>query len=306
MSDECIHGFEDGLCASCFPKPVPEVVAPAPAAAPKRRTRLAPSSLREPVSTAGATSLRTTTTSTTTTTAPRVQPATRPAGGSKQPPFNAGQQRLYHVTHIRNLEGILADGAIFADESMGWSGDPAVDITAEQYREDRRKTELAGVPDGTVSQFVPFALTPHALLWERIRSGEPDYRLSGDALASAINDFVVLVTTVDAVSSAVDASDAAERSIIVTDGDAARVLTRIAANKVSAHRMVQRLVNDEDQTALIEGEVLVPDNVPFERILVIGVGTVNVRETVKRMVAAAGHKTKVAAYTPWFQPGAEG
>ena len=40
---------------------------------------------------------------------------------------------------------------------------------------------------------------------------------------------------------------------------------------------------------------------PFDRVTVIGVATVNVREHVKRLVAGAGHRTKVAAYTPWFQ-----
>ncbi|MGG7466103.1 DarT ssDNA thymidine ADP-ribosyltransferase family protein [Plantibacter sp. YIM 135347] len=290
MSDECIHGFEGKLCASCFPKTSPAISTPAPVTT---TTRRAPRS-----SLMGTTSLR----------EPKAQtpPAVRAPVATKLPRVDVGKQRLYHVTHIRNLVGILESGRVFADRSDAWTDEPAVDISSDAQRERRRTTDVAGVPDTTVSHFVPFFLSPDASLWERVRSKEFDERLSAEATDSVVNDYVVLVTTVQAATaSAQNDSTFGVTGVVVTDGDAAGALTRVASNQESAERMIQRLVSDDDTTALLAAEVLVLDSLPFDDVLVIGVGTVNVRETVKRMVADAGHRTKVAAYTPWFQPGTD-
>ncbi|TAL41585.1 MAG: hypothetical protein EPN91_10215 [Salinibacterium sp.] len=83
---ECIHGLDEGLCDICYPKARPEPrgsVSARPkvrAATPKTSSRLAPSA--KPVSTA--------------------------------------DRRLYRMTAIDDLEGILARGVI--DDSAGVSG----------------------------------------------------------------------------------------------------------------------------------------------------------------------------------------
>lgn len=77
MADECIHGFEAGLCDICYPRTPVE---------PPRRTGTA----RTP----GARTLRAT--------------ASAPAA----PPFAFATHRFLHVTHLDNLAAILADGAL--------------------------------------------------------------------------------------------------------------------------------------------------------------------------------------------------
>ncbi len=290
MSDECKHGFDNGLCATCFPPPPREVpVAEAPA--PKvRRSTVAPS-LREPAPTRVRAAATTKT-------------ATRAAAAL--PVVRVGEQRLYHVTHIRNLERILETGSILPVASAALPDGPVVDIAAPSHRDARRTMVLAGTDGLTPADFVPFFLTPDADLWAGIRAGEGDIRLSADALASAVNDYVVLVTTIDGASVHPGEFDAdtgrpSRARVVVADGDASHVLTSIGANAMTADRMVQRFATDEDPGALRRAEVLIEDAVPFDRVTVIGVATVNVREHVKRLVAAAGLRTKVAAYTPWFQ-----
>lgn len=290
MSDECKHGFDNGLCATCFPPPpreVPVQEAPAPRV---RRSTVAPS-LREPAPTR----IRTAATAKTAAKAAAALPVVR-----------VGDQRLYHVTHIRNLERILETGSILPVASAELADGPTVDIAAPSHREARRTAVIAGTDELTPADFVPFFLTPDADLWAGIRAGEGDVRLSADALGSAVNDYVVLVTTIDGASVHPGEFDAdtgrpSRGRVVVADGDASHVLTSIGANPMTADRMVQRFATDEDPSALRRAEVLVADAVPFDRITVIGVATVNVRETVKRLVAAAGRRTKVAAYTPWFQ-----
>ena len=265
MSDECKHGFEQGFCDTCFPKPAPVVEA------------------KEPVKRVGRARAAVRTPGTARVTAP----------AAKLPPFNAGELRLYHVTHISNLPGILETGSLLADAAT-----PVVDISSPENRDARKTVFVAGQQDSPVAAFVPFFLSPDASLWRSIRSGKPDARLSKDVAALAVNDFVVLVTTIAAAS--ID-DDSALSNVVVADGDAAGSLTPFAANAASAVRMLRKLRTDEETEALLEAEVLVADRVPVEKIALIGVANVVVRETVKRMLADTPYATKVAAYTPWFE-----
>ncbi|MET0479958.1 MAG: DarT ssDNA thymidine ADP-ribosyltransferase family protein [Mycetocola sp.] len=265
MSDECKHGFEPGFCDTCFPKAafVPEVKEPAKRAS---RTRV-----------------------------PSRTPGTPKAGpvSATLPTFDAAGQRLYHVTHISNLPEILSTGSLLADAAT-----PVTDISSAENREARRTVFVAGQEASPVSAFVPFFLSPDAMLWQSIRSGKPDSRLSRDVPALSVNDFVVLVTTIGAVS--VEGVGALA-NVVVADGDAAGSLTPFAANSASAVRMLRKLRAEEEYESLLEAEVLVADEVPVEKIALIGVANVTVRETVKRMLAPTPYSTKVAAYTPWFQ-----
>jgi hypothetical protein len=265
VSDECKHGFERGFCDTCFPKAefVPEVKEPA-----KRVGRT-----RAPARTPGT---------------PKVAPVS-----TRLPAFDAAELRLYHVTHISNLPEILSTGSLLADAAT-----PVVDISSAENREARKTVFVAGQQDSPVSAFVPFFLSPDAMLWQSIRSGKSDARLAADVPALSVNDFVVLVTTIGAVS--VDGVGALS-NVVVADGDAAGSLTPFAANSASAVRMLRKLRAADEADALLEAEVLVADEVPVDKIALIGVANVVVREAVKRMLAPTPYATKVAAYTPWFE-----
>ncbi|MCP2031026.1 hypothetical protein L1277_001117 [Okibacterium sp. HSC-33S16] len=266
MSDECKHGFENGACATCFPSapPVPKVVE-APKRAPRPRT----------------TSLR-----------------TAPAAGSKAAAVSAvdvSEQRIYHVTHISNLEKILSSGVLLAD---ALSAEPAVDISTPENRDARRSTLVSKAGTATVADYVPFFLSPNASLWASLRSDAADPRLSREARDTAVNDYVVLVSSIKNVR---DTSEPGYSNIVVTDGDAAGPVTRLESTKESAERMLRKLRADEESDALLESEVLVETSLPFHAISVIGVATVSVRESVKQMLESSPYKAKVAAHPPWFQ-----
>ena len=85
VSDECIHGFVDGLCATCNPKPVPETVS---ASRPAARSRVA----APPRATVR--SLRA---------AARIPVGSVPADALLE-------QRIYHLTHLRQSGGHCRTG----------------------------------------------------------------------------------------------------------------------------------------------------------------------------------------------------
>lgn len=261
MSDECIHGFDDGLCAICFPKATPE---PQAKPAPVRRT-------------AGS--------------AAAARPVSRTAGASKSKPVQVGAQRLYHVTHIKNLPAIFHEGALLPDAGAQ-TAHPEVDVSSTVGRGTRRSVEVAGRP---VAEFVPFFLSPHARVWDSLRSREGDPRLAGDASHYAPAEFVILVAGV-AAALATGGDETA-----VADRDAALPLTRFGTGRQGVERMLHSLLGGDDDGALLDAEFLVADAFPISSVALIGVSDEKVRDVVKRHLADAGMSTKVAVYPPWFR-----
>ena len=277
MSDECIHGLADGLCASCFPKAAPE---------PSTATRVTKPRASRAREAATPTALR----SAPVTTAPSIKAvrSTTTSGG------NVAEQRIYHVTHITNLPAILNSGALLAEANEARDTNPVLDIASTGYRETRRGVVVTGAePERSVAEFVPFFLSPDSLLWDNIRSHEADPRLAPTAADWVSFDFVVLVST---VGKAIEAAGSA-----VADGDAAGPLTRFGATTESRERMLRTLRADKDSDAILAAEFLVEESFPFELVSLIGVANDKVRDAVKEILTASGFRPKVAVYPPWFQ-----
>ena len=190
---------------------------------------------------------------------------------------------------------MLSSGVLLADSV---AANPRVDISSAENREARRSTLVSKAGTATVADYVPFFLTPNASLWASLRSDAADTRLSGEARSTAVNDYVVLVSSIKKVR---DTSEPGYSNIVVTDGDAVGAVTRLETTKESAERMLRKLRAEEESGAILEAEVLVETSLPFDAISVISVATVSVREAVKEMLESTPYKAKVAAHPPWFQ-----
>jgi hypothetical protein len=261
---ECIHGLEAGLCDQCFPKAVP---------------------LLEVVTAAGQRNARA-----------KAAVTRRAASAASKTVESVGDQRIYHLTHVRNLADILATGAILADSSESWTKRPTVDISSSETRESRRATAVSGLGSANVAEFVPFFLVPNSTMWEDIRSDSPDPRLSSDASGVIAADFVILVSTLKHA-----AEHSEDGAIVVTDGDAAHVLTRFAASTESSERMLRRLRAADNAETIVEAELLVKDSFPFELVTLVGVANDRARDEVRGILKSSEHHPKVSVYPPWFQ-----
>jgi hypothetical protein len=251
---ECIHGFDEGLCDICYPRSAP---APAP-----RRT----AATREPRASRSASATRTAS-------APRVATA---------PPVLLSAQRIYHVTHIRNLEMIAIDAALRAD------AEPEVDVSSALAREMRRSAPLA--IGGAVADRVAFFLSPEADRWRQLRDGAAGAHWSDAARATRPTDFVVLVTD----------ARAAGDDVVLADGDAAAPATRFAHGTEAGTRQLRRMRALDASYAT--GELLAPSPFAFDAIALIGVPHEPMRDRVRDILReVGGHAPKVAVYPPWFQ-----
>ncbi len=291
MSDECIHGFDDGLCASCFPQAAPDVarvVSNPSQRASKAREKVAPTTLRSaPVAPKGG--------------------ALKPTVSLRSAPVKVGDQRIYHLTHINNLASILESGTLHADASTAWNESrPAFDMSSDGNREWRRTTRVAGEDTESIASYVPFFLSPDASVWESIRSHALDPRLTPKATNATPADFVMLVSAVKNATE-LHPADVAENdtAIVVTDADAALERTRFGETRDSALRLLHHVRQSADAGALLEAEFLVREEFPFEQIVLIGVSNDRVRDAVKAILKPSGYRTKVAVYPPWFLPSEE-
>ena len=251
---ECIHGFEDGLCDICFPRQAPE-----------------------PVRRVGVTTARRPAASGTRSAAPRVQaPRT-----SSRPTMLLNTQRVYHVTHLRNLEAIVIDEAIRAHAA------PEVDVSSATTRELRASAELAS--GGTVADRVPFQLSPNSSRWNELRSGAAGAHWSDAAREANPLEFVILVTSAGAVGP----------DVLFANGDAAAPATRFAAGDAGTALLRASYALDPE---LLDAELLAAAPVPFSAITLVGVANEPVRDLVRQLLAdVGGAAPKVAVYPPWFQ-----
>lgn len=285
MGEECIHGFDEGLCAICSPPPEPQ--APPRAA----RTRVPGSASRDAAATRPG--------------APRSTRAAASArqgrvAGASAPPVDAGATRLYHLTHIENLGRILGAGALLAD-----AGDPpaspVVDLAAPAARAYRRSAAV-GDSGATVAEYVPFLLSTDAPVWDAIRTGTPDPRLDDEAVRRAAADHLLLVTSVAAAGGA---RLQAPGEVVVSETDAAVGGAAFATTWPEADRAIVRLTLADEGAGLRAAEVLVRGSVPLERIALIAVANDRVRDRVRAALQAVGVKVRVAVYPPWFLGGLE-
>ncbi|WP_353815357.1 DarT ssDNA thymidine ADP-ribosyltransferase family protein [Agromyces sp. SYSU T00266] len=278
MGEECIHGFDEGLCAICSPPPEP-AAAPKPARA--TRTSAGRSTLRDGPAARSA--------------KPAASARSSRASGASAAPVDVGKTRIYHVTHIENLGRILGAGAILAD-----AGDPpatpAVDVAAPAARAYRRSATVPGA-DATVAEYVPFLLSTDAHLWDAIRTGTQDPRLAPEAVERAAADHVILVSSVAAAAGARRDIDG---EVVVSATDAAVGGAELAADWSAVSRAIVRLTLADDGEGLRTGELLVRGDVPLERIALIAVSNDRVRDRVRAALQAVGAKTRVAVYPPWF------
>lgn len=251
--DECIHGFEPGMCASCFPPPEPEKVVV------KRPSKPAKTVLRTP--------------------APGTAAAAKPEPRASNLP-----QRIFHVTHVSNLPAILEAGELLPSSEA----EPAVKLSSPitgELRETARATD-----DASVLDCVAFSLSPKATWWSEVQDGATGPTWSDQARQALAVDFVVLGVPISSV---------AER-LVVTDGDAAAMVTAVGATPIEAKRMLARAAMDD--AVMQAAEALVPGTVPLDSVALVAVANDKRRDEVKRLLSAAGIPAKVAVYPPWFVP----
>nr|WP_233477766.1 DUF4433 domain-containing protein [Streptomyces sp. SID7804] len=84
---------------------------------------------------------------------------------------------IYHITHIRNLRGILQRGGLFSDNFAVQNGIIDTDIGMAGIKQRRRTTAVGCGPGGTPADYVPFYFGYRSPMLRSIHVGNvPTYR----------------------------------------------------------------------------------------------------------------------------------
>jgi hypothetical protein len=196
-------------------------------------------------------------------------------------------QRIYHLTHVRNLPGIVSDGLVAGVH-------PVVDIAPVELRAERTATPAPGSGEQTLDEYVPFFLSPDARLWQALRDRRAHPRLAAEASGLEPADFVFLVTTVGAAL-------ATGNDFVVADGNAEGTGTRFAITRDDAGRLLGRLRSDSSGQSMLDAEFLVRGELPLAAVTLVGVANDKVRASVREILADASNPPRISVYPPWFQ-----
>jgi hypothetical protein len=72
--------------------------------------------------------------------------------------------KIYHITHVENLRGILANGGLFSDAEMRARGGPSATIGMSHIKERRLSLPVPCHPGSYVGEYVPFYFCPRSIM----------------------------------------------------------------------------------------------------------------------------------------------
>lgn len=79
--------------------------------------------------------------------------------------------KIYHITHVDNLAGIVAAGGLFSDSRVARDGGPSSMIGMPTIKERRLRLPVGCHPGRRVGEFVPFYFCPRSIMLYVISCG---------------------------------------------------------------------------------------------------------------------------------------
>jgi hypothetical protein len=197
--------------------------------------------------------------------------------------------RLYHITHIRNLESIIEKGGIMCDSSMNDNHIEHVGIAHKHIKERRARKRVPIDPGGTLADYVPFYFAPRSPMLYAIHTGFVEGYSEGQGA------ILHLVTSVETIV-------ANKLSFVFTDGHAEMAFSRFFhaleyLDKVDWTIMKADYWNDteqdNDRKRRRQAEFLVHDFFPWKLFKEIGVINDTVAEKIEVVLSSFNRKSPV-------------
>ena len=206
-----------------------------------------------------------------------------------------GERKIYHITHVENLVGIIRDGAIFSEHRLITEGRNPIVIGMDHIKERRLRKRVTCHPPLTVGEFVPFYFCARSVMLYVIdkRHSELVYRGGQREIVHLVSD----------VSTAIEA--AAGRAWAFSDGNASAAYTtfskeldqlqiRVDWTAIAATDWRDPAVKDKKQA-----EFLVHDFFPWSAVRMIGVHDPLIERRVREILG--GVSSQVVSVQPsWY------
>jgi|SRR5208337_4524451 len=207
--------------------------------------------------------------------------------------------KIYHITHGRNLAGIIADGCLWSDAEIIARGGPGTAIGLSEIKK-RRLEELAVAchPGTKVGQFVPFYFCPRSVMLYLLHKG------NHPGLTYKDGQRPILHLEAD-LHEVVAWADSQGRNWAFTDRNAGsyyfqpfRDLTQLGQlnwDQIANTDFRDHLVKEAKQA-----EFLLYSSFPWPLVRTIGVISKGVAERVREIVSVSDYRPDVQVQTEWY------
>jgi hypothetical protein len=207
--------------------------------------------------------------------------------------------KIYHITHVANLAGILANGGLSSDAAILQGGGPAQVIGMSTIKRRRlEELEVSCRPGTKVGEYVPFYFCPRSIMLYVIHCAnhpELTYRGGQDPIVHLQADLrkVVEWAEENGVRWAFSLSNAGAR---YTEFRASlQDLDELDWTAIAA-----RDFRDPDVKERKQAEFLVYGSFPLRLVERIGVRTAAVQVTASRALSGAGIRVPVEVCAEWY------
>jgi len=203
---------------------------------------------------------------------------------------------IYHITHIRNLPGILRGDGLWCDAEAVRRNIQPVEIAYTEIKERRTRRTITIPPGGVLAEYVPFYFCNRSPMLYTIHMGNvPAYQ---DGQSNILH----LVSSAEAVSQA-------NLPFVFTDGHAVVQISLFYNDLTDLNQVDWKVVNhwswhdtlaDNDRLRRKQAEFLVKSCFPFSLVQEIGVINQSMREQVLVFLENTAHKPIVSIQRKWY------
>ena len=203
---------------------------------------------------------------------------------------------IYHITHVRNLTPIIAEGGLCCDNERLRRGLQPIGI-AHQHIKDRRARRVVPVGlGGTLADYVPFYFAPRSPMLFAIHKGQVVGYQGGQG--------AVLHLCAQAEDIA-----AAGLSFVFSEGHAEMTISEFFTDLGDLHKIDRRIMQatywndtdaDGDRKRRRQAEFLVQRFVPWTSIAAIGVMNQGTADLASEAVGGAAHRPAILLRPGWY------
>lgn len=207
--------------------------------------------------------------------------------------------KIYHITHVENLPGIVADGVLVSDREILARGGAAQIIGMSTIK--RRRIEEITVsrhPDTKVGDYVPFYFCPRSIMLfviHRANHPELEYRGGQGPIVHLEADLRTVIDWADANGS--------RWAFSLSNAGAHYAEFRTRADELDELRweaIEARNFRAPDVKEGKQAEFLVHERFPFYLVDRIGVASSAVRARAAEAIAGAQHRPQIEVRPEWY------
>ncbi|NOQ45953.1 MAG: DUF4433 domain-containing protein [Desulfobulbaceae bacterium] len=204
--------------------------------------------------------------------------------------------RLCHITHIRNLAGIVKNGFLLSQSRVQAERVGFVSIAHNTLQDRRATTPVPCGPGGTLHDYVPFYFAPRSPMLYAINQGNVEGYDEGQG------PVLHLVTSIGSVL------DAGVK-FVFTDGHGIMAFTDFYDNLQDLDQVDWDLMKasywadteeDSDRRRRRQAEFLIHDRFPLQYVEEIGVIDETVQAEVEFIIKASAFQPGITVQRKWY------